>query len=317
MAMEAFRVNQSALRYFLEVTRTGSVNAAAERLRVAASAVSRQVAKMEDELGTPLFERRPRGMVLTQAGRLLASYAQRTALEREQIVNEIRELNSAGRGRIRLGITEGLAVSFIPEIVHAFRRERPQILFDIKVFSPAGVVKAVQEGEVDVGVTFSVTPEGGVKIQWQRSVPSFAIASPDHPLVGRGRVEVADLLDFPIAILDGAATIRRVLDMYCASKGVSLEPVATSTNIASLLTLCKLGGAVTFSAYISVRMAVREGTLAIIPFSESRILERNLQIQTMLGRTLTQATTDFISFLVTELEKPDAIYPSLLHGEAA
>jgi len=306
-------VNPSALRYFLEVARTGSVNAAAERLRVAASAVSRQVAKLEEEVGTPLFERRPRGMVPTQAGQLLASYAQRTALESDQIVSEIRELNSAGRGRIRLGITEGLAVSFIPEMVHAFRQGRPQLLFDIKVFSPAGVVRAVQEGEVDIGVTFSVTPEGGVKIQWQRSMPSFAVASPDHPLTKRGRVEVADLLDFPVAILDDAATIRRVLDMYCASKGVSLEPVATSTNIASLLTLCRLGGAVTFSAYISVRMAIRDGTLAIIPFSESRMLERNLQIQTMLGRTLTRATTDFIEFLVTELEKPDAIYPSSLH----
>lgn len=306
-------MNPSALRYFLEVARTGSVNAAAERLRVAASAVSRQVAKLEEEVGTPLFERRPRGMVPTQAGQLLASYAQRTALESDQIVSEIRELNSAGRGRIRLGITEGLAVSFIPEMVHAFRQGRPQLLFDIKVFSPAGVVRAVQEGEVDIGVTFSVTPEGGVKIQWQRSMPSFAVASPDHPLTKRGRVEVADLLDFPVAILDDAATIRRVLDMYCASKGVSLEPVATSTNIASLLTLCRLGGAVTFSAYISVRMAIRDGTLAIIPFSESRMLERNLQIQTMLGRTLTRATTDFIEFLVTELEKPDAIYPSSLH----
>jgi len=309
-------VNQSALRYFLEVARTGSVNAAAERLRVAASAVSRQIAKLEDELGTSLFERRPRGMVPTQAGRVLASYAQRTALESDQIVNEIRELNSAGRGLIRLGITEGLAVSFIPEMIHAFRLERPQFLFDIRVFSPAGVVKAVQEGEVDVGVTFSVTPEGGVKIQWQRSVPSYAIASPDHPLVGRGRVEVSDLVKYPVAILDDAATIRRVLDMYCASKGVTLEPVATSTNIASLLALCGLGGAITFSAYISVRMAVRDGTLAIIPFSESRILERNLQIQTMLGRTLTQSTMDFIRFLVSELERPDATYPSSLPGEA-
>ncbi|PVE20885.1 LysR family transcriptional regulator [Microvirga sp. KLBC 81] len=310
-------MNQSALRYFLEVARTGSVNAAADRLRVAASAVSRQVAKLEDELGASLFERRSRGMVLTQAGRLLASYAQRTALESDQIVNEIRELSSAGRGLIRLGITEGLAVSFIPEMIHAFRLDRPHLLFNIKVFPPAGVVKAVQEGEVDVGVTFSVKPEGGVKIQWQQAMPSYAIASTNHPLIRRGRVEISELLKYPIAILDDAATIRQVLDMYCASKGVSLEPVATSTNIASLLTLCRLGAAVTFSAYISVRMAVRDGHVAIVPFNEARFLERNLQIQTMLGRTLTQTTMDFISFLVSELEKPEATYPISPEGGAA
>ncbi len=310
-------MNQSALRYFLEVARTGSVNAAAERLRVAASAVSRQVAKLEDELGTFLFERRSRGMILTQAGRLLASYAQRTALESDQIVKEIKELSSAGRGLIRLGVTEGLAVSFIPEMIHLFRLERPHILFNLKVFSPAGVVKAVQEGDVDVGVTFSVTPEGGVKIQWQRAMPSYAIASIDHPLIRQGRVQISDLLKYPIGILDDAATIRRVLDMYCASKGIALEPIATSTNIASLLTLCRLGGTVTFSAYISVRMAVRDRHVAIVPFSESRFLERNLQIQTMLGRALTQTTSDFINFLISELEKPEATYTPMSDEVAA
>lgn len=310
-------MNESALRYFLEVARTGSVNAAADRLRVAASAVSRQVAKLEDELGTFLFERRSRGMVLTQAGRLLASYAQRTALESEQIVNEIRELSRAGRGLIRLGVTEGLAVSFIPEMIHIFRIDRPHLYFNIKVFSPVGVVKAVQEGEVDVGVTFSMKPEGGVRIQWQGAMPSYAIASTNHPLVGKGRVEISELLKYPVAILDDAATIRQVLDMYCASKGVLLEPVATSTNIASLLTLCRLGSAVTFSTYISVRMAVRDGSVAIVPFKEARLLERNLQIQTMLGRTLTQSTTDFINFLVVELEKPEATYTIPPEVEAA
>ena len=61
------------LRYFLEVARTGSVNQAAMRLHVVASAVSRQLAKLEDSVGVPLFERQPRGMALTAAGsRLLA-----------------------------------------------------------------------------------------------------------------------------------------------------------------------------------------------------------------------------------------------------
>jgi DNA-binding transcriptional LysR family regulator len=302
-------MQQSGLRYFLEVARSGSVSAAADRLRVAASAVSRQIAKLEDEFGTPLFERQSRGMVLTHAGRLLASYAQRAALESDQIHREISELNNPTRGLIRLGVTEGLAVSFIPEIIHIFRLQRPHVLFTIKVLAPADVVKRVQEGEIDIGITFSLSPEGGVKIQWQRALPAYALASVDHPLIGRGRVSIAELFEYPIAILDDAATIRRVLDIFCATKGVSLEPVVNSTNIASLLTLCRLGGAITFSTYISARRAVLDGQVAIVPFEEASFLERNLQIQTMLGRTLPQTTQDFIAFLVSELESPGATRP--------
>lgn len=248
-------------------------------------------------------------MALTHAGRLLASYAQRAALESDQIYQEIRELNNPTRGFIRLGVTEGLAVSFIPEMVHAFRLERPQVLFSLKVLSPADVVKYVQEGEIDVGITFSLSPEGRVRIQWQRAVPAYALASIDHPVIGRGRVSIAELFEYPIAILDNAATIRRVLDIFCATKGVSLEPVVSSTNLASLLTLCRLGGAITFSAYISVRRAVLDGQVAIVPFEEASFLERNLQIQTMLGRTLPRIAEDFIGFLVSELESPGATRP--------
>ena len=75
----------NALRYFLEVARTGSLSKASERLFVAVSALSRQIAKLEDEIGTPLFERRPRGMVLSEAGRLLAAHARRSLLETERV----------------------------------------------------------------------------------------------------------------------------------------------------------------------------------------------------------------------------------------
>ncbi|WP_230530617.1 LysR family transcriptional regulator [Microvirga roseola] len=304
-------MQQSALRYFLEVARTGSVSAAADRLHVAASAVSRQISKLEEELGSPLFERRSRGMTLTHAGRLLESYAQRATLESDQIVSEIRELNSATRGHIRLGVTEGLAVSFIPEMIHAFRTERPQVLFDLKVLAPGDVVRSVQDGEVDIGISFSLSPDGGVKVQWQQPMLAYAIASPDHPLVGRGPVSTTELFEYPIAILDDATTIKKVLDIFCATKGITLAPVVSSTNIASLLSFCRLGGAITFSTYISVRRAVRDGHIAIVPLKETSFLKRNLQIQTMLGRTLPQSAQDFIAFVVSELRRPEAIRPPL------
>jgi DNA-binding transcriptional LysR family regulator len=311
-------MQQSALRYFLEVARTGSVSAAAERLHIAASAISRQISRLEEEFGTPLFERRSRGMALTHAGRLLASYARRAVLESDQIVNEIRALSSdATRGLVRLGVTEGLAVSFIPEMIHAFRLERPQVLFDLKVMSPARVVTSVQEGEVEIGLTFSLSPEEGVEIQWQRAVSAFAFAGRAHPLVGRGPVTVAEIFEHPVAILDSGATMRRVLDMYCATRGITLKPAISSSNLASVLHFCRFSPAVTFSAYISARAAVRDGHLAVLPLRETNFLERNLQVLTMLGRALPQTTRDFLDRLVAELETPDALRPPLERPDPA
>ncbi|MBP0573743.1 LysR family transcriptional regulator, partial [Mycobacterium tuberculosis] len=73
-------LHTTALRYFLEVVRTGSIADASGRLNVAPSAISRQIAKIEAELGVALFERRPRGMVASPAGELLARHARRAFL---------------------------------------------------------------------------------------------------------------------------------------------------------------------------------------------------------------------------------------------
>lgn len=96
--MTARYLQDTALRYFLEVVRCGSISEAALRLNVAGSAISRQVSGLEDRLNTTLFERRKSGMTPTAAGELLAAYAFRNQLETEQVTQEIRELQGLRRG---------------------------------------------------------------------------------------------------------------------------------------------------------------------------------------------------------------------------
>ena len=109
-----------ALRYFLAVVRTGSISAAAQRLRVAGSAVSRQIANLEKELDAALFERRSHGMILTQAGQTLAAYAQRLELESEQVVSEIREFDiDSGSGEAVVDLSAKLIAEGTGKVVNA------------------------------------------------------------------------------------------------------------------------------------------------------------------------------------------------------
>ncbi|WP_046240845.1 LysR family transcriptional regulator, partial [Delftia tsuruhatensis] len=82
-------LQDTALRYFHEVAQCGSLTEASARLHVAASAISRQIAALEGLLGTPLFERHPRGMVLNAAGEILADHVRRAGLDAERALGEI------------------------------------------------------------------------------------------------------------------------------------------------------------------------------------------------------------------------------------
>ena len=80
-----------ALKYFQEVARTGSITEASLRLNVSGSAISRQITKLEQDLNVALFERRPRGMVLSQAGELLSQHVARLAMETERALSDVKK----------------------------------------------------------------------------------------------------------------------------------------------------------------------------------------------------------------------------------
>ena len=123
-----------------------SIAAAAGAQHVAASAVSRQIAKLEDELGIALFERQARGMALSDAGRQLAAYASAAALEAERVATEIRHRGEQGDVTVRLACTEGFAHRFLPQCMAEFKRLRPQRAFTCGSSGPEEVGRLLLEG---------------------------------------------------------------------------------------------------------------------------------------------------------------------------
>ena len=127
--MKSHLLQDTALRYFLEVAHSGSLTEASARLHVAASARSRQIAGLEAQLGTPLFERHPRGMVLTAAGEILAVHARRSRMDAEHALEGIQALQGLRSGLVRVAATEGFSGDFLPRLMQQFRLLHPQIQF--------------------------------------------------------------------------------------------------------------------------------------------------------------------------------------------
>ena len=128
-------MNNVALRYFHEVARSGSIAAACERLHVASSAVSRQISALEHEVGAKLFDRQPRGMILTDAGQKLADHVKLSLLEEQRVLADIRSRSQQTAGTIKIATSQGLASHFVPRAARLYRGRTREACFQVRALS--------------------------------------------------------------------------------------------------------------------------------------------------------------------------------------
>ncbi|QEI08017.1 LysR family transcriptional regulator [Pigmentiphaga aceris] len=304
-------MNEGALRYFMEVARSGSLSAASATLHVAISAISRQIAKLEEQVGTPLFERAPRGMVLTDAGRLLLAHARRMALESDAVLNSIASLHSSLGNEIRIACSQGLAEDVLPSAIAAFRKRHPATRFHVMVGVSAEIGRLVTNGDVDLAIAFNLQPGKGVVVRHAQRSPLFAVMSASHPLARRKQITLDDLRVHPLAVTSQATTTRMLLDMACNMAGVLIEPVYTSSHGGALYAFVRDSDAILLAGYVSVAARLRHDGLVAKPIDNLEMQSRSLQVQVMAGRLLPEVIERFISDMVVRLQSLDAATPRI------
>ncbi|MEZ0604523.1 LysR family transcriptional regulator [Paraburkholderia sp. IW21] len=310
----ALSLHGIALRYFVEVARTGSISDASARLHVAVSAISRQIARLESELGVALFERRPRGMALSEAGERLLAYAQRSLLEAEHVMKEIGGLEALHGSMIKVACSEGFAADFLPCAMAGFRRHYPGIDFTLSVMSPGEATRRVRDGDADLALTFSLAPEKGVKVEHTERAPVLALLRADHPLAARKKVSLADVQRYPLVLPAPGTTIRQLIDITCALEGVLLEPDLTSNNSGAMYRYAQKSGAIMFTGLLSVRDRYGGDGFVVMPLTHPQMRQRSIQVQTMAGRELPPSVEAFRDHLIAEIGR---VKPADEHADAA
>ncbi|MDQ8030640.1 LysR family transcriptional regulator [Bordetella genomosp. 1] len=303
-------LQEMAVRYFLEVARCGSVSVAAERLDVAPSAVSRQIARLERELGTLLFERRARGMALNAAGELLAAHAKRAQQDVDRVAGEIMGLRGLRQGLVRVVCTEGFAHDFVPSAIAAFRKQYAGIRFTLDICSQRDAPLRVRDGAADIGITLSLTSHRDVRVELRMPSPVRAVVAVDHPLAGHAELSLSQLTAYPLALPDPDSTLRQLIDISCSRQQLQIEPVFSSRSVDALVAFAGAGGGVTFCGELAIRNRLRWGQVVAVPLRDREMNERHFEVQTLAGRVLPEAAKAFIASLRDSLQRSGASWDS-------
>jgi len=290
------------LGYVDEVARTGSIRKAAERLNVTASAVNRRIADLEEELGAPLFERRPRGVRLTAAGELFVRYLRSHSGEVERMKSQIEDLKGLRRGTVRIACSQALALDFLPRQVAQFRKSHPLVSFDLKVVDHEWAMAALAAYEVDLVMVFRPPFLANFQPLMTLEQQLVAVMAKDHPLAARRTLRLSDCAAYPVAMPERSIGGRQLLDEISVRTGLTFKIAAESNSFEMLRGLVIHAGLISFQIQIGTLAAGNRLGVVAREIDDRDVPRANLVVGHLRGRNLPIATAVFAESLLRTLE---------------
>jgi LysR family hydrogen peroxide-inducible transcriptional activator len=231
-------LNFHLLEQFVALARTKNFTRAAEELSLSQSALSRAIQKLEEQLGQPLFERKPREVVLTDHGELL--------LERSQYILKLMEdtfaeLSEAGRrGRIRLGAIPTIAPYFLPGLLSRFAKAHPDIAVIVQEDTTENLIKRCSHGEIDLAILALPVIAKYLEVEPLFDEELLLVLPVGHPLAASKAVAIDAVDGYPFVMLSEAHCLSDNIATFCRRKSVqpvTIERTSQLTTVQELVTL--------------------------------------------------------------------------------
>lgn len=260
--------HQPALIYFIAVARYASIREAARQLNIASSAVTRQIALLEDALGMALFHRTHQRMRLTSAGEILYRHARRLIVPIEAAVSELEMLRGLKTGIVHIAAVESVGLSFLPALIADFSRHFPRLHLDISILPAASVIEEIAAERAEIGFGFLSGPPTGVEIVQRRDVSIGVVMRPDHPLAAKERLVISDCLTHRLAIPRPEISIRQVVMPFMQRASDHLPPMIEANSIRMLVELALDGGHISIMTPIGAQHEIAAGKLVFRPLAD-------------------------------------------------
>lgn len=252
------------LKTFLEVARAGSVRGAADRLVVTQPAVSAAVAALQREVGSPLVERRGRGLVITPAGEALAVHAAQILGLMDEALESAREAAAPGAGRLRLAAVTTAGEHVLPPLLRAFRARHPAVELALEVGNRRTVWERMRDREADLGVAGRPPAGSGLVGEPFRRNDLVLVAPPDRrPLHGRP-FDPHELAGDTWLLREPGSGTRENAEEWLSSLGMS-PPVLTIGSNGAIVRMVALGLGVTLISRDAVSREVSEKEVRVLP----------------------------------------------------
>jgi LysR family nitrogen assimilation transcriptional regulator len=279
------------LQYFLEVAHIGNVSRAATRVWISQPALSRQIQLLEEELGVQLLERKARGVLLTDAGKLLQRRASALMHDVTALREEVSAQATEPSGTVSFAAPSALRSLLTTDVAASFTRTFPKVRLTVHEGMSRGARDMVANGDADVAIFSTQEPVHPLKCEPLLSEQLVAIGRADAGLSMNAPVSVKELCRHPLILTAYPNSLRTIVDNAAAKAGTVAQPSVEVDTSALMLDLVARG-----LGYAVLPCCAAHGNLAAAQFSAAPV--RGLRIAWVIATSRERVSSVAASRLV-------------------
>ena len=282
------------------VHRSGSIRKAAEDTNITASALNRRIQAFEEEFGSEIFERLPRGVRLNPAGELLLHHIRLQRHDMARVHSQVADLSGVRRGHVKIACSQALLPYVLPREISKYRAEFPDVTFTVNVRDRIQAERDLVSFQSDLALVFEPAHMVDFEILHAMHQPVMAVMSSAHPLAGKDSLRLRECLEYNLILPASQFGVRVLLDQASARLGRKLEPVLETDSFDMVRHFAAYGQGIGFQIPVGLNASARPD-MAFVPIAERDVAGGQLYLGHLRGRSLPVAALKFATQVVTSL----------------
>jgi len=255
------------LRYFVAVAEEGSFSNAAEREHVSQPSLSQQIQKLEAELNQQLFDRLPRSVVLTEAGRRLLEYARQILTGIADARRSVAALEEEVAGRLSVGAIPSIALYVLPRLIGRFQTAYPKVTFELFEDTTDKLAQKLEDGTLDVVLATSGNNTLALMHHSLGEEPLLILLPEKHRLATRKTIKWRDLASEKFLLLHEIHSMSLHVRQLLAANNLNPEIALQGAQLVTIARMVAAGLGVTVIPQMMVHTEFIKGCVAV-PFAQ-------------------------------------------------